>query len=74
MICCAFVHGTTGEHDDDFDHLGHGEASFTFPPTFGVTQGLFTTVRKQPRAAAAFIWMMGMQIEHRTTVPIVYGN
>ena len=32
MICCAFVHGTTDEHDDDFDHLGHGEASFTFSP------------------------------------------
>ena len=32
MICCAFVHGTTGEHDDDFDRLGHGGGLIHFSP------------------------------------------
>ena len=32
MICCAFVHGTMGEHDDDFDRLGHGGGLIHFSP------------------------------------------
>ena len=48
MICCAFMERRANTTMTSIV-LVMAEASFTFPPTFGVTQGLFTAVRKQPR-------------------------